>query len=123
MDDATYKALSTNHQDSIKKMRADTRDYYAGGKRRMLRMKPFIDAFHQGKWIIPKTLLELEFYLNPAALFMNREDNPPNEEVRVNSEDIKLTFFPLSGVPKPSCLHEHDEYDDQNLSQVSHDPY
>ena len=81
MDDAAYIALFTNHQDSIKKQRADATDYYAGGKRRILRMKPFIDAFHQGKWIVPKTLLELEFYLNPAALFMNGEANPPSEEV------------------------------------------
>ena len=93
MDDAAYTALSTNHQDSIKNQRADARDYYAGGKRRILRMKPFIDAFHQGKWIVPKTLLELEFYLDPAALFMNGEANPSSEEVRVNPEDIKLTFF------------------------------
>ena len=56
-------------------------------------MKPFIDAFHQGKCIVPKTLLELEFCLNPAALFMNREANPPDDEIRVNPEDIKLTFF------------------------------
>ena len=93
MDDAAYIALFTNHQDSIKKQRADATDYYAGGKRRILRMKPVIDVFHQGKWIVPKTLLELEFYLNPAALFMNGEANPPSEEVRVNPEDIKLTFF------------------------------
>ena len=93
MDDGAYTALSTNHQDSIKNQRADARDYYAGGKRIILRMKPFIDASHQGKWIVPKTLLELEFYLNPAALFMNGEANPPSEEVRVNPEDIKLTFF------------------------------
>ena len=93
MDDDAYTALSINHQESIKRQRADATEYYAGGKRRILRMKPFIDAFHQGKWIVPKTLLELEFYLNPAALFMNGEANPPSEEVRVNPEDIKLTFF------------------------------
>ena len=81
MDDDAYTALSINHQESIKRQRADATDYYAGGKRRILRMKPFIDAFHQGKWIVPKTLLELEFYLNPAALFMNGEANPPSEEV------------------------------------------
>ncbi|CAH3133058.1 unnamed protein product [Pocillopora meandrina] len=93
MDDDAYTALSINHQESIKRQRAVATEYYAGGKRRILRMKPFIDAFHQGKWIVPKTLLELEFYLNPAALFMNGEANPPSEEVRVNPEDIKLTFF------------------------------
>ncbi|CAH3169431.1 unnamed protein product [Pocillopora meandrina] len=41
----------------------------------------------------PQNSFELEFYLNPAALFMNGEANPPSEEVRVNPEDIKLTFF------------------------------
>ena len=93
MDDAAYTALSINHKDSIKKQRADARDYYTGGTRRILRIKPFIDVFHQGKWIVPKIFLELEFYLNPAALFMNGEANPLDEEVRVNPEDIKLTFF------------------------------
>ena len=29
-------------------------------KIRTLRMKPFVDVFHQGKWIVPRTLLEFE---------------------------------------------------------------
>ena len=41
MDDDAYTALSINHQESIKRQRADATDYYAGGKRRILRMKPF----------------------------------------------------------------------------------
>ena len=75
---AHLDALSANQQASIKLQKADARNYYAGGKR-TLRMKPFVDMFHQGKWIVPGTPLEFEFYLNAATLFMNGEANPPNE--------------------------------------------
>ena len=56
-------------------------------------MKPFSDAFHQGKWIVPRTVLELEFYLNGATLIFNGEANPATEQVRINTDDIKLTFY------------------------------
>ncbi|CAH3044421.1 unnamed protein product, partial [Pocillopora meandrina] len=78
---ADFDALSANHQASIKLQKADARNYYAEGKR-TLRMKPFVDVFQQGKWIVPRTLLEFEFYLNATALFMNGEANPPNEAAR-----------------------------------------
>ena len=58
MDDAAYRTLATNHQESIKRQRADATDYYIGGKRRILRMKPLIDAFHQNflKECLPTTI-------------------------------------------------------------------
>lgn len=49
-------------------------------------MKPFVDAFHQGKWIVPRTLLELEFYLNGAALISNGEANPAIGQVRISTD-------------------------------------
>ena len=91
-DHADFDALSANHQASIKLQKADERNYYAEGKR-TLRMKPFVDMFQQGKWIVPRTLLEFKFYLNATALFMNGEANSPNEAVRVSPEDIKLAFY------------------------------
>ena len=69
-------------------------------------MKPFVDVFHQGKWIVPRTLLEFEFYLNAAALFMNGEANPPDEVARVNPEDIKLTFHLCLFQLNPSVYNE-----------------
>ena len=71
-----------------------------------LRMKPFVDVFHQGKWIVPRTLLEFEFYLNAAALFMNGEANPPDEASRVNPQDIKLTFHLCLVQLNPSAYNE-----------------
>ena len=91
-DEADFAALTDNQQSSIKAQKVDVRDFYSGGKRRTLRMKPFVDAFHQGKWIVPRTLLELEFYLNRAALIFN-ETNPATEQVRINTDDIKLTLY------------------------------
>lgn len=38
------------------------------------------------------SLLELEFYLNGAALIFN-ETNPATEQVRINTDDIKLTLY------------------------------
>lgn len=49
-------------------------------------MKPFVDAFHQGKWIVPRTLLELEFYLNGAALISNGEANPAIGQLRISTD-------------------------------------
>ena len=77
-----------------------------GEKIRTLGMKPFVDVFHQGKWIVPRTLLEFEFYLNAAALFMNGEANPPDEAARVNPEDIKLTFHLCLVQLNPSVYNE-----------------
>ena len=76
---ADFAVLTDNQQSSIKAQKADARAFYAGGKRRTLRMKPFVDAFHQGKWIVPRTLFELEFHLNGAALIFNGEANPATE--------------------------------------------
>ena len=92
-DEADFATLTDNQQSRIKAQKADARDFYAGGKRRTLRMKPFVDAFHRGKWIVPRTLLELEFYLNGAALIYNGEANPATEQVRISTDDIKLTFY------------------------------
>ena len=61
MDDAAYTALSTNHQDSIKKQRADPRDYYVGGKRRILRMKPSITLFTEENGSSPKLFRNWNF--------------------------------------------------------------
>ena len=49
LDQVDFAALSDNQQASVKLQKADARDFYAGEKRRILRMKPFVDAFHQGK--------------------------------------------------------------------------
>ena len=92
-DEADFATLTDNQQPSIKAQKADARDFYARGKRRTLRMKPFVDAFHQGKWIVPRTLLELEFYLNGAPLIFNGEATPATEQVRISTDDIKLTFY------------------------------
>ena len=92
-------------------------------KIRTLRMKPFVDVFHQGKWIVPRTLLEFEFYLNAAALFMNGEANPPDEAARVNPEDIKLTFHLCLVQLNPSVYNELMLTMFKNSSQVSHDPH
>ena len=48
-DEADFAALSDNQQSSIKAQKADVRDFYADGKRRTLRMKPFVYPFRQGK--------------------------------------------------------------------------
>ena len=45
-NEANYRALSAGHKESMWKQKADARDNYVGGQRRMLRMKPFIDAFY-----------------------------------------------------------------------------
>ena len=104
-DHADFDALSANHQAGIKLQKADARNYYAEGKR-TLRMKPFVDVFQQGKWIVPRTLLEFEFYLNAAALFMNGEANPPNEAARVSPEVIKLAFYLCLVTFNPSVHNE-----------------
>ena len=104
-DHADFDALSANHQASIKLQKADARNYYAEGKR-TLRMKPFVDVFQQGKWIVPRTLLEFKFYLNATALFMNGEANSPNEAVRVSPEDIKLAFYLCLVTFNPSVYNE-----------------
>ena len=104
-DHADFDALSANHQASIELQKADARNYYAEGKR-TLRMKPFVDVFQQGKWIVPRTLLEFEFYLNAAALFMNGEANPPNEAARVSPEVIKLAFYLCLVTFNPSVYNE-----------------
>lgn len=56
-------------------------------------MKPFVDIFHQGKWLAPRTEVELKFYLNPTALYFNAEATPGAEVVRQHVDDIKLTFY------------------------------
>ena len=56
-------------------------------------MKPFVEIFHQGKWIVPRTSFEMDFYLNPASIFSNGESNPPTESVRVHADDVKLSFY------------------------------
>ena len=48
-DEADFAALSDNQQSSIKAQKADVRDFYADGKRRTLRMKPFVYPFREGK--------------------------------------------------------------------------
>ncbi|PFX20679.1 hypothetical protein AWC38_SpisGene14839 [Stylophora pistillata] len=81
-DHNDYRALSANHKASVLTQKADARNYYAGGKSRVLRMVPFVDIFYQGKWLAPRTEMDLKFYLNPVALYFNAEDNPGDEEVR-----------------------------------------
>ena len=44
-NEANYRVLSAGHKESVLKQKADAQDNYVGGQRRMLRMKPFIDAF------------------------------------------------------------------------------
>ena len=53
----------------------------------------FVDIFHQGKWLVPRTEMDLKFYLNPVVLYFNVEDNPGAEEVWQNADHIKLTFY------------------------------
>ncbi|PFX25068.1 Uncharacterized protein F54H12.2 [Stylophora pistillata] len=89
----TFNALSTTQQASIKTQKADARKYYAAGKHRILRMVPFVDIFHQGKWLAPRTEMDLKCHLNPVALYFNAESNPRAEEVRQHVDDIKLTFY------------------------------
>ena len=71
-------------------------------------MKPFVDAFHQGKRIVPRTLSELEFYLNGAALIFNVEaaTGTIDEEVRINTDDSKLTFYHCLVKLNPSVYME-----------------
>ena len=92
-DDAAFAALSDNQQASIKAQKKEARDLYSEGKRRILRMKPFVEIFHQGKWIVPRTSFEMDFYLNPASIFSNGESNLPTESVRVHADDVKLSFY------------------------------
>ncbi|PFX23496.1 hypothetical protein AWC38_SpisGene11983 [Stylophora pistillata] len=92
-DDDVHGALSVTQQASILTQKAGARKYYVGGKHRVLRMVPFVDIFHQGKWIAPRTEMDLKFYLNPVALYFNAEANPGAEEVRQHVDDIKLTFY------------------------------
>ena len=46
---------SETQRASITKQKADLCTYYSGGKRRTFRMVPFVDIFHQGKWLTPMT--------------------------------------------------------------------
>ncbi|PFX25091.1 hypothetical protein AWC38_SpisGene10307 [Stylophora pistillata] len=92
-DDGAHGALSATQKASIKAQKADARNYYVGGKHRILRMVPFVDMFHQEKWLAPRTEMDLKFYLNPVALNFNAESNPGAEEVRQHVDDIKLTFY------------------------------
>ena len=54
---------------------------------------PLWKFFHQGKWIVPRTSFEMDFYLNPASIFSNGESNPPTESVCVHADDVKLSFY------------------------------
>ena len=91
-DNAAFAALSDNQQASIKAQKKEARDLYSEGKRRILHMKPFLEIFHQGEWIVPCTSFEMDFYLNPASIFFNGESNPPTESVRMHVDDVKLSF-------------------------------
>ena len=105
-DEADFAALTDNQQSSIKAQKADARYFYDGGKRSTLKMKPFVNTFHQRKWIVPRTLLELEFYLNGAALIFIGEGNPATEQVKINTDDIKLTFYLFLVKLNPSVYME-----------------
>ncbi|PFX23650.1 hypothetical protein AWC38_SpisGene11809 [Stylophora pistillata] len=89
---AAHGALSATQQASILTQKADAQNY-VGGKKRVLRVVPFEDIFHQGNWLAPRTEMDFKFYLNPVALYFNAEANPGAEEVRQHIDDIKLTFY------------------------------
>ena len=80
-DDAAFAALSDNQQASI------------GRKEAYSAYETLCGNSHQGKWIVPRTSFEMDFFLNPASIFSNGESNPPTESVRVHADDVKLSFY------------------------------
>ncbi|PFX15712.1 hypothetical protein AWC38_SpisGene20062 [Stylophora pistillata] len=93
MDDAAFTGASKSRQETITNMKEDAREFFISGKRALMRMKPFVDIFNQGRWIIPRTSLDLEFYLNPIKLVFDREKGMPTEVPReFQTEDLKLSL-------------------------------
>ena len=90
-EDAAYTALSQNHKDAVKAMKTEAKDVWGSGKRKVLRMVPYQEMFHQGKMIAPNTNFEFQFWLNNTNIWTNNVTNTPVREP--TSEDCKVTFF------------------------------
>ena len=86
-----YKALSQNHKDAIQTQKTETREVWSGGKRKVVRMVPYHEMFHQGKMIAPNTSFEFQFWLNNTSIWTNNVTNTPVREP--TSEDCKVTFY------------------------------
>ena len=88
---ADYTALSENHKAAIQAMKKETRDVWSGGKRKILRMVPNDELFHQDKWIVPNTSFEFQIWLNSTTIWTN---NVVNTAVREpTTDDCKVTFY------------------------------
>ena len=93
MDDAAFMGASKSRQETIRNMKEDARKLYVSGKRVLMRMKPFVDIFNQGRWIIPRTSLDMKFYLNPIKLVFDGEKAAQAEVPReFKTDDIKVSL-------------------------------
>lgn len=88
---ADYVAMNENQQKAILNMKKETNDVWSGGDRRVLRMQPYQEMFHQGKMIVPNTSFEFQFWLNSTNIWTNRVGGTAVREP--TSEDCKVTFF------------------------------
>ena len=88
---ADYSAMNENQQKAILNMKKETNDVWSGGDRKVLRMQPNHELFHQGKVIAPNTNFEFQFWLNSTTIWTNRVGGTAVREP--TSEDCKVTFF------------------------------
>ncbi|PFX25939.1 putative uncharacterized transposon-derived protein F54H12.3 [Stylophora pistillata] len=85
-----YKALSENHKAAIQAQKKDTRDLWSAGKRQILIMKPYDPLFYQGRWVVPNTSFQFQFWLNAATLWTNTVGNDAVRDP--TADDVKVTF-------------------------------
>lgn len=83
-DHADFPNMSSNHQSAIKTAKKMARDDCSGGKRKILIIVPFLDAFHTGKWLVPNTTLEMDFYLNSTELFFKWRSQPTHRGSQID---------------------------------------
>ena len=89
-EDAAYTALSQNHKDAIQAMKKETRDVWSGGKTKVVRMVPNHELFHQGRYIVPNTTFEFQFWLNSTNVWTNNVTNTGVREP--TTDDVEVTF-------------------------------
>lgn len=85
---AEYQALSQNHKDALAAQVAEL-THYAGGKRRMLRFKPLLEAFQLSKVLVPGVQINIQFYMNQPSIFTDGV----GQTARMVTEDIKVRLY------------------------------
>ena len=82
MDDAAFTGAPKSRQETIRNMKEDARESFVSGKRVLMRMRPFVD--------IPRTSLDMKFYLNPIKLVFDGITTEIPREFK--TEDIKVSL-------------------------------